>query len=29
MSMLSITPKILLYYLQAQNIKIKKYKKYN
>ena len=29
MSMLSITPNILLYYLQAQNIKIKKYKKYN
>ena len=26
MSMLSITPNILLYYLQAQNIKIKKYK---
>ena len=29
MSMISIIPSILLYYLQAQNVKINKYKKYN
>ena len=29
MSMISVIPSILLYYLQAQNVKINKYKKYN
>ncbi len=29
MSMISVIPTILLYYLQAQNVKINKYKKYN